>query len=60
MVLLPSYVSDKHTNTYYMYMYIVQLHPLSLSLFSLDYCVENKSQCVELITGVGGDDVVMM
>ena len=57
MVLLPSYVSDKHTNTYYMY--IVQLHPLSLSL-SLDYCVENKSQCVELITGVGGDDVVMM
>ena len=50
MVLLPSYVSDKYTNTYYMY--IVQLHPLSLSL-SLDYCVENKSQCVELITGVG-------
>ena len=52
MVLLPSYVSDKHTNTYYMYV-------LSLS-FSLDYCVENKSQYVELITGVGGDDVVMM
>ena len=45
MVLLPSYVSDKHTNMYYMYI-------LSLS-FSLDYCVENKSQCVELITGVG-------
>ena len=55
MVHLPSYVSDKHTNTYVQ----VKLHPLSLS-FSLDYCVENKSQCVELITGVGGDDVVMM
>ena len=51
MVLLPSYVSDKHTNTYYMYKYN---YILSLSLsFSLDYCVENKSQCVELITGVG-------
>ena len=56
MVLLPSYVSDKHTNTYYMYKYN---YILSLS-FSLDYCVENKSQCVELITGVGGDDVIMM